>query len=88
MIILLGASLVQNGITELFEHTWRIDLGAIVSIPLHFLPSPSSAFGHLLQNFVGIDQHFSLVRLAIMLVYIAGIYILFLRKPKKAAHKK
>jgi FTR1 family protein len=80
MIILLGASLVQNGITELFEHTWDIDLSSIFSIHLTFLPSASTSLGHLVQSFVGIDQHFSLIRLLIMIFYIGGVYFLFLRK--------
>ncbi len=90
MIVLLGASLVQNGITELLEHTWNIDLSSIFSVNLSFLPASSTSLGHLIQSFIGIDQHFSLVRLLIMICYIGGVYFLFLRKqptPAKNYHQ-
>lgn len=80
MIILLGASLVQNGFTELFEHGFNIELSEIVSIPLKFLPAKSTVVGHMIRSFIGIDQEFSLVRLLIMVGYIGGVYLLFMRK--------
>ncbi len=80
MIILLGASLVQNGVNELLEHQFGIELEHIMAIPMNFLPDKNGAIGHLIRSFIGIDRDFSLPRLAIMIAYIAVIYVLFLRK--------
>ncbi|EKE14855.1 MAG: hypothetical protein ACD_12C00266G0007 [uncultured bacterium] len=80
LIIILGASLVQNGITELLEHSFNIHLSKILSFPLGFLPHKSTLIGHMLKSFFGISQEFSLSKLAIMGVYILGIYLLFLKR--------
>ena len=82
MIILLGASLVQNGVNELLEHQFGIELEHILAIPLNFLPDKHGAIGHLIRSFTGLDRDFSLPRLAIMVLYIAVIYVLFLKKKK------
>jgi high-affinity iron transporter len=80
MIVLLGASLVQNGITEFLEHTFDIHLSNMLQLPLQFLPSEHSVFGHLIQTLIGIDNEFSLVRLGIMALYVGIMYLWFLRK--------
>lgn len=80
MIILLGASLMQNGITEFLEHVFNLHLSEIFPLPLSFLPSEESIQGHLLQSFLGVDREFSFVRLTIMVVYIGIIYMVFKRK--------
>lgn len=80
MIILLGASLVQNGTTKLFETHFTIHLSNMLSFHLQFLPSEGSFLGHLLQGLFGIDQGFSAVRLAIMILYITTIYMLFIKR--------
>lgn len=85
LIILLGASLVQNGITGLLEHSFNIHLGDMVRLPFGFLPSEHTLIGHLLQSLTGIDQEFSLARLGIMFVYISFIYILFFRRFQKSS---
>ena len=82
VIILLGASLVQNGMTILFETHFRIHLSEILSFHLQFLPDKDSIVGHIFQGFFGIDQGFSGVRLAFMLMYIGVIYLLFVRQKK------
>ena len=82
MIMLLGASLVQVGITELLEHQFNIHLGDMMSFGLRFLPAENSAIGHFVRSFTGIDQEFSLPRLLIMIVYICGI-IFFAKKRKE-----
>lgn len=79
LIVILGASLVQNGITELFEH-FNIHLSNILPIPLKFLPDGESVAGHMLKSFFGIDREFSLGRLLIMAFYILVIYLIFLKK--------
>lgn len=88
-IILLGASMVQNGITKLLAIHFNFSLSNIVSLHFYFLPNEETLIGHLLQGFFGIDRGFSLLRLGIMLVYVALLYHLFLRKRfVKALSKK
>lgn len=84
-IILLGASLVQNGITELLEHSFNIHIGDMLRLPLQFLPNEHTVVGHLIQSLTGIDNEFSLVRLGIMGIYIGAIYLLFLKQRQKSA---
>lgn len=83
MIILLGASLVQTGITTMLETHFNISLSDMLSFNLHFLPAEDTFLGHILQGFFGIDQGFSGVRLAIMVVYISIIYVIFLKQKQK-----
>lgn len=78
-IILLGASLVQNGITQLLQVHLNLHLSGVLSLPMHFLPDEESIFGHVLKNLVGVDREFSLARAAIMAGYVASIYVFFLR---------
>ncbi len=79
LIILLGASLVQNGLTEILEHGMNIELGKILSLPLKFLPEKSTVAGHFINSFFGIDREFSLSRLVIMLIYVLIIYLIFFK---------
>lgn len=81
MIMLLGASMVQVGATELLKHQFNIHLADIASFGLKFMPDHHSVLGHALRSFTGIDQEFSLPRLLIMVIYIAGIYVFV--KPRK-----
>lgn len=80
LIILLGASLVQNGITELLEHGFGIKIDEMLRFPFGFLPEKDTIFGHVLSSLTGVDQKFSLIRLAIMLGYFAIIYWFFMRE--------
>jgi|GEM_PF-398902 len=81
LILLLGASLVQNGFTKLYGQTINVHLENFIRIPLNFLPDQESIAGHLIQTLTGIDREFSVVRLAIMALYIFIVYLLFLRQP-------
>lgn len=83
MIILLGAALVQNGVTELLENSLKIHISEIWGLRLDFLPPADSAIGHMIKNLAGIDREFSVVRLGIMILYMAGIYFLFLRNSNR-----
>lgn len=83
-IVLLGASLVQNGITKLLSADFGIELSRMLSFHLQFLPNEDTFVGHLLQGLLGIDQGFSGVRLGIMIVYVGVIYILFIQKRRRA----
>ena len=87
MIIILGASLVQNGVTKLLKYGFNIDLSKILSLPLNFLPDKSSLIGHMMKSFIGLDREFSLSKLAIMAVYILIIYLLFLKKNRYQTKK-
>ncbi len=88
MIILLGASLIQNGTTTFLSTNFGIELSRMWSFHLTFLPDEDSFFGHMLQGLFGIDRGFSAARLSIMLVYIGVIYLLFIRQRRTAASSK
>jgi len=79
-IILLGASLFQNGITTFLNTHFNISLSHILSFHLGFLPGEDTFVGGFLQNFFGIDAGFSAVRLLIMVGYIGAVYGLFIRQ--------
>jgi FTR1 family protein len=84
MIILLGASMVQVGTTELLEHQFNFHLADIASFGLRFMPDEHSMISHAIRSFTGIDSEFSLPRLFIMVAYIVGIYaITGLKKPQE-----
>ncbi len=75
LILFVGAALVKNGISKLFDHGLHIDLGAILPIPLNFLPATDASWlAHSLKNLIGIEREFSLVKLAIMAVYLVLVW--------------
>lgn len=80
LIILLGAAFVKNGIGELAEVYFNIHLSAIYPLKLSFLPPTSTILGHAMKSIIGLEQNFSLAKLAIMAIYIFCIY-LFIKKP-------
>lgn len=82
MIVVLGASLTQNGITILMDKHFHVSLSGIGSFHLSYLPEEGSVIGHLLGSFLGIDRDFSAMRLCIMAAYAATVYMVFLRKKK------
>lgn len=80
MIIILGASLFQTGLTKFFGTHFSLMLSDIGSFQVHFLPAENTFWGTLLQGFLGIDREFSMARLGIMVIYGAIVYLLFLQK--------
>jgi FTR1 family protein len=80
MIILLGASLVQNGITMLLDTHFHIELSKYISFHMQFLPNEDTLVGHILQGFFGIDQGLSGVRLGIMFTYV--VLVIVCTRPK------
>lgn len=80
LIVLLGASLVQQGVTKLMEINHGIHLSRYLPLRLDFLPDKESLAGHLLKSFLGLDNQLSGARLGIMILYIVLIYALFKRK--------
>lgn len=84
MIVLLGASLIQMGVTKFFEIKLGISLSTIFPFPLSFLPNAETAIGHIVQGFFGLDQAFSGARLAIMIGYIGIVLVfIFIRNKQK-----
>jgi FTR1 family protein len=82
-IVLLGASLLQTGLTKLLLAGFGLNLSAVG--PLHWskLPGEDSLAGHFLQSLFGVDREFSLLRLIIMIAYVVSVYFLFMAKPKR-----
>jgi high-affinity iron transporter len=80
MIVLLGASLFQTGVTNFFVTHFTFSLSNFGSFHLSFLPNEDSFIGTLLQSFLGIDSSFSLARLALMMLYIGIMYIIVFNK--------
>ncbi len=85
LIILLGASLTELGITKLLQTHFSVNISNFISFHLQFLPNEDTFAGHALQALFGIDQEFSLARLAVMLAYIAVMYVLFKEKKRRKA---
>lgn len=80
LILILGAAMVMNGVSELFEAYWNIHLDRYFPLPLQFLPHDSTVIGHALKNLFGVQQEFSLIQIGLMGAYIIGIYYFLLRK--------
>jgi FTR1 family protein len=81
-IVLFGAAMVKNGISELVEQYFHLRLGDILPIRLVFLPSDEEFAGHLVKQLFGFEQDFSVTLLTLMLAYIACMYLFFF-KPEK-----
>ncbi len=86
MIILLGASFVKGGFTELAIRYFHINLSSFIPLRLNFIPSSSTYAGHMLNNLFGIEQSMSVAKLFIMIAYISIVYSLFLRKKNRPVH--
>ena len=85
MLILLGAVFIKGGIGELMEVYFDIHLSRIVPLPLKFLPDTSTFAGNVIKNLFGLDQNFSLAKLAIIIFYI--LLISFLLRKQAASLK-
>ncbi len=83
LVILLGASLFQNGITKLFYTHFNIYLSKMMSFHLGFLPKEDSILGTFLQNFIGVDREFSLIRLFVMVTYVFCVYLMFIKQTQE-----
>jgi high-affinity iron transporter len=80
MVVLLGASLFQTGLTKFLETHFVFSLSNIVSFHWQFLPDEDSFIGTLLQSFLGVDKGFSVARLLLMIIYVLFVYVFFFRK--------
>jgi hypothetical protein len=72
--------LVKNGVTELLEIYFDIELKNILPIKLIFLPRESTFFGHFLKNNFGLQQDFSLMMFFIIASYFILVQLLFLKR--------
>ncbi|MBI3620424.1 FTR1 family protein [Candidatus Roizmanbacteria bacterium] len=82
LLIFLGASLVKNGLGELFAAYFHIELSQVVPVRLWFLPAAETYAGHFIKQLFGVERNFSLLSLTMMAGYILCIYLLFYRTKK------
>lgn len=80
IIVIFGAAMVKNGITILSEDYFNLHLEKVLPIPLPFIPSDTTALGHVAKNLLGLESQLSAVSLLIMGFYIAWMFFFFLRK--------
>lgn len=85
LIVLLGAAYVKNGLEIIIFQYAHFNISGAVPIPLKFLPQTSTFLGHVLYNFAGLEQNFSLGMIAIMFFYAIAVRFLFLNK-KTVSH--
>jgi high-affinity iron transporter len=90
LILGLGAALVKNGLTKLLENGLHIDLGNILPLHLSFLPSAEDSFlGHALNNLIGLESELSVVKIAVMALYVAIVWQIMNQKhPEAVVDKK
>ncbi len=75
LIMILGAAMLKNGLSKLFEHGLGIHLGDFGALPLTFLPSSEGSFiGHAFKNILGLESELSILKIAIMAAYLALVY--------------
>lgn len=74
MIVLLGAALMKNGVTELFEVLGDVHLKTWLPLPLPFLPDSSTFMGAFVKAMTGIESNFSVAKLGIMFGYCILVY--------------
>ncbi|MBV9349726.1 MAG: FTR1 family protein [Patescibacteria group bacterium] len=79
LVLIVGASLTQMGITKLLQTHFGVLLSNMAPLRLQFLPDEESWGGTLLQGFLGIDREYSGIRFLLSLLYIGCIYFFFLR---------
>ena len=80
-ILLIGAAMVKNGVSLLFENYTHVSLEKVLPLSITFLPNDTTIAGHLLKNLTGIQAEMSIVQIILMIGYIYTIKCLFLSKP-------
>lgn len=83
LILVLGATMIGTGVTELTEVYFHVSLAKLIPINLFFMPTESSFAGHLLKNMFGLQRQFNLIQFTISASYIAAVYFFLLKKKKK-----
>ena len=84
LIVIIGAAMIKNGISLLLNNFFRVDLGKIFPLPLHFLPSETTMMGHSLYNVFGVEQHMGVVQVLLMCFYITFVWLVL--KTHKVPH--
>ncbi len=79
-IILLGGVFVKNGVKELTEIYFDVNLSKILPLNLSFLPSKETFFGHFFNSFFGLEKNFSLVYLLIIVFYFLAVFKLLFKR--------
>lgn len=79
-IVLLGGVFVKNGIKELAEIYFDLNLSKILPLNLSILPSKETFFGHFFNSFFGLEKNFSFVYLLIIVFYFFIINKLLFKK--------
>jgi len=80
LIIVLGASFVKNGLTELTKIYLDLRLSEVFTLTFWFLPAKTSFLGHLIKNLFGLERQLGFWQLIIMGSYLFFIYFFFLKK--------
>lgn len=75
-IIVFGGALLKNGVNELTEVFFDLDLARFFPINLWFLPGKSTVAGNLIKNFTGLEKNFSLTMLALLIFFWLFVKIL------------
>lgn len=87
LILIIGAAMVKNGISLLLDSYAHIHIEKLLPLPLQFLPTEESIFGHTLSTLTGLQREFSLVQVSLMALYIASV-ILVVKKAKQVEAEK
>lgn len=82
LIVFLGAAFIKNGLSEMLEIHFNVNLADMLPLHLAFLPDKEGMFGHALNSILGIERGLSLAHVALMLAYGLGIYLLLMRDQK------
>lgn len=77
LILIIGAAMIKNGVSILFENYFHIHLEKLFSLSLQFLPSETTVIGHAINNLFGLQRNLSMVQIGLMGVYILLVYCLF-----------
>lgn len=83
LIIILGGSFIANGISELLEIYFRINIKNILPIKILFLPEKETFIGHFLKSSFALQKDYSLIFLLIIISYIFIINWFFKTKKDK-----
>lgn len=82
LIVFIGASMMQIGITKFFQTSFSIYLSGMLPIHLTFLPGEDSFVGNFFQSMLGVDQNLSLARVFLSFIYIEVMYVFYMRQHK------
>lgn len=83
LILILGGSFIANGLTELLEIHFDINLKNILPIKLLFLPNKDTFIGHFLKSSFALQKDYSFLILLIVISYIFTIQWIFKTKKDK-----